>query len=152
RSIALQTDGSIVTANVLGDNPTTLDHRFVVTRLAVNGSVDTTFGTAGQASAAFPGVVPAVPSNILLQSDGKFIVAGGAGLTQFHLVLARYNQDGSLDQSFGNGGRVTTSFIPGGSTVFGGVSSSAVLQTDGKILALVRDQGKSEFVRFNANG
>src|SRR6266550_7933496 len=49
---------------------------------------------------------------LVRQSDGKLIVAGegdsaGDG-TGANLVLLRYNQDGSVDPSFGDGGVVTT--------------------------------------------
>ena len=44
-------------------------------------------------------------------------------------ALARYNRDGSLDESFGNGGRVTTDFFE-----FDAASGLAI-QHNGKIVA-----------------
>src|SRR5690348_2106912 len=68
------------------------------------GVLDTTFGQSGQAR-----VGPmSVTGGIVLQPDGKILVAGaGQNSTSF---LFRLNPDGSLDNSFGNGGRVQTSF------------------------------------------
>ena len=79
----------------------------------------------------FPGLA-AVPSAVVIQPDGKIVVAGGAFplftfLGNFELV--RYNPNGSLDRSFGNGGIVTTTF-PEGS-----YANAVALQPDGKIVA-----------------
>jgi len=64
---------------------------------------------------------------IALQTDGK-IVAAGSIFRSF--ALARYMPDGSLDTSFGSGGKVTTSLD-------GGVNAAKAfaVQSDGKILA-----------------
>ena len=42
---------------------------------------------------------------VALQQDGKIITVGG---TAKIFALARYNANGTLDQTFGTGGRVTT--------------------------------------------
>ena len=69
--------------------------------------------------------------SLALQSDGKIVAAGRTFINGgFHSGLARYNSDGTLDASFGTGGKVTTNF-EGESD---GVSSVAV-QPDAKILA-----------------
>src|SRR5262249_23056500 len=79
----------------------------------------------------FPGLA-AVPSSVVIQPDGKIVVAGGAFplftfLGNFEVV--RYNPNGSLDRSFGSGGIVTTTF-PQGSYAF-----DVALPPDGKIVA-----------------
>src|SRR5215210_6542603 len=48
------------------------------------------------------------------QSDGKIIVVGKNGGS---VILLRYNSDGSLDTSFGNGGKIITSYTAGDSKV-----------------------------------
>ena len=80
-------------------------------------------------------------SSVVIQPDGKIVVAGGAFplftfLGNFEVV--RYNPNGSLDTSFGNGGIVTTTF-PEGSYAF-----DVALQADGKIIA-----AGTVFVDFN---
>ena len=51
---------------------------------------------------------------LLLQPDGKLVVAGEAGTVNgADFALARYNADGTPDTSFGNGGRVVTDFFGG---------------------------------------
>src|SRR5262249_14262897 len=55
----------------------------------------------------------------------------GCGSGLGNLALARYNGDGSLDSSFGSGGRITTSFGNNYQQ-----ASGAAIQTDGKIVAV----------------
>ncbi|MDD1475267.1 hypothetical protein MEO41_28975, partial [Dolichospermum sp. ST_sed4] len=46
--------------------------------------------------------------SVALQADGKIIVAGYRSFDgNYSFTLARYNSDGSLDASFGSGGKVT---------------------------------------------
>src|SRR5215469_16969481 len=76
-------------------------------RLLAAGAVDPTFGTAGLATAAFQS--PVVAQTSAIEPDGKLLVAGGV---QIHagsvdvMAVARFNTDGSLDTTFGNGGTV----------------------------------------------
>ncbi|MEJ7701194.1 MAG: delta-60 repeat domain-containing protein [Pyrinomonadaceae bacterium] len=53
-------------------------------------------------------------------------------------TIVRYNGNGSLDTSFGNGGRVSPGFF----------AFAVVLQPDGKIVAA----GGSVLARYNADG
>ena len=95
----------------------------------------------------------------MIQPDGKIVVAGGAfPIFTFagNFVIARYNSNGRLDQSFGNGGIVTTVMSAGS------YASSVALQTDGKIVAagtifvdfVIGDQSDTDFAvaRYNRNG
>lgn len=68
------------------------------------------------------------------QSDGKLIVAGGTTLGNgFHYLLARYESDGSLDESFGQGGFATSAQVdPDQPTSW---ARSVAIQTDGRIVA-----------------
>src|SRR5207247_3085866 len=86
---------------------------FVVTRYNPDGTLDTTFGRGSKVRTDFPGLA-AVPSSVVIQSDGKIVVAGGAfPLFTFlgHFDLVRYNANESLDRSFGNGGVVTPTLL-----------------------------------------
>lgn len=104
--VALQPDGKIVLAGsaLVGG---TFD--FAVVRYNPDGSLDSSFGTEGI-------VITAIGDSddrayaLALQPDGKVVVAGGARLNarETHFALVRYNPDGSLDSSFGQGGKVTT--------------------------------------------
>src|SRR5438552_6916960 len=130
-AVAIQADGRLIVVGQTYKNNDYSDEDFVVARYNTDGTLDTTFGRSGRVRTDFPGLA-AVPSSVVIQPDGKIVVAGGAFplftfLGDFKVV--RYNPDGSLDSSFGEGGIVTTIF-PEGS-----YASDVALQADGKIIA-----------------
>ena len=130
-AVAIQSDGKLVVVGQTYKNNDYSNEDFAVTRYNTDGTLDTTFGAGGRVRTDFPGLA-AVPSSVVIQRDGKIVVAGGAFplftfLGNFEVV--RYNPNGSLDRSFGNGGIVTTNF-PQGSYAF-----DVALQPDGKIIA-----------------
>ena len=142
-AVAVQADGKLVVVGTTYKHNDYSNEDFTVTRYNANGTLDTTFGAGGKVRTDFPGLA-AVPSAVVIQPDGKIVVAGGAFpaftfLGDFEVV--RYNQNGSLDTSFGNGGFVTTSFPGQGSYAF-----AVALQADGKIIAAGTD-----FVNFSSD-
>ena len=130
-AVAVQADGKLVVVGQTYKQNDFSDEDFVVTRYNPDGTLDTTFGRGGKVRTDFPGLA-AVPSSVVIQPDGKIVVAGGAfPLFTFagNFEVVRYNPNGSLDRSFGNGGIVTTTF-PEGS-----YASDVALAPDGKIIA-----------------
>ena len=130
-AVAIQADGKLVVVGTTYRQNDFSGEDFVVTRHNTDGTLDNTFGVGGKVRTDFPGLA-AVPSSVVIQPDGKIVVAGGAFplftfLGNFEVV--RYNPNGSLDTSFGDGGIVTTIF-PQGSYAF-----DVALQSDGKIIA-----------------
>ena len=121
RAVAIQSDGMIVVAGY-ADNGS--DDDFALARYNTDGSLDTAFGTGGITTTHLSGNDDKGYA-IVIQSDGKIIVAGGSGS---NFTLARYNTDGSLDTDFGTDGATTTHF---GSASAG---SGVALQSDGKII------------------
>lgn len=153
-SIALQPDGKIIVSGYV-DGGTNDD--IAVARYNSNGTLDNSFGTNGI-------VITAIDDlddnswDMLLQPDGKIVVTGSCnGLsTGYNSVIAvvRYNANGTLDNSFGTGGKVTTRVGPGHSR-----SLTVALQADGKLVVGGKtDIDNSTFyedfiiVRYNANG
>jgi uncharacterized delta-60 repeat protein len=67
-----------------------------------------------------------------LQADGKIVVAGSNDVSPKgkSFALVRYNADGSLDATFGTGGKVVTSFGSQSDTAY-----AVVVQPDGRIVA-----------------
>lgn len=116
------------------------------------GTLDTSFDSDGIVITPFIGFNAAVQS-LLIQPDKKIIAAGTiskGGLNQFG--LARFNYDGSLDESFGNLGKVISDY-PDLMLL-----SSIALQSDGKIV-VAGNLFNSSFtishfvlVRYNTNG
>jgi uncharacterized delta-60 repeat protein len=127
--------------------------------LAMAGDLDLSFGSSGTVITNFTGTGlferGEYISSVALQSDGKIVTAGYA-LGQF--ALARYNEDGSLDSSFGTEGKVTTSFFNVGVNVLAGAFASAVMiQPDGRIVAAGTAQRADQIqdfavARYQANG
>lgn len=108
--VAVQTDGKIVVAGSSGSD-------FALTRYNTDGSLDASFGTGGRIHTDFPVGQGGLANTLVIQPDGKIVLAGSAtapGTFNSAFALARYNTDGSLDSSFGTGGRVMTPF-PGSS-------------------------------------
>src|SRR5712671_4139195 len=118
-AVAVQADGKLVVVGLTYKQNDFSDEDFVVTRYNPDGTLDTTFGRGGKVRTDFPGLA-AVPSSVVIQADGKIVVAGGAfPLFTFagNFEVVRYNSNGTLDRSFGSGGIVTT-FFPQGSYAF----------------------------------
>ena len=116
-SAVLQGDGKIVI------DATDQSHSYLA-RYTVDGKLDTSFGAGGKAVAS-----KRVLLQLALQRDGKLIVGGSvvAGHGRA-FALGRYSEDGGIDPSFGNGGKVFTDF---GSPA---VANALAVQANGKIV------------------
>jgi uncharacterized delta-60 repeat protein len=160
-AVVLQPDRKIVVAGrVPGSGATGSKSGFGIARYNPDGSLDTSFGDGGEVRTDFG--IPADARAMVLQPDGKMIVAGGVQSGFFNgFALARYNSNGSLDPSFGSGGTViTTNFT---ASNLSGLANALTLQADGKIVAAgTFGRPPSLFVplttdgfalvRYNANG
>src|SRR5438552_119633 len=105
----LQGDGKIV---AVGSTFIGGKVELALARYHNDGSLDTTFGTAGQVTTDLGGVNQSANS-VVIQPDGKLVVAGvyaPNGPSDF--FLARYLSSGSLDATFGTNGKVLTPFDP----------------------------------------
>jgi uncharacterized delta-60 repeat protein len=151
RTVVLQPDGKIVVTGVAGlggPNP-----RFALARYNSNGTLDATFSGDGKVTTDFtPGDDEGF--GLVLQSDGKIVVAGEAGLggPNSRFALARYTTNGSLDATFSGDGKVFTDFTPGADG-----SNRLVIQADQRVVAVggadyARKNGKFAIARYNTNG
>ena len=118
--IVVQTDGKIIVVGATVSTDT--DQDFALPRLNTDGSLDTQgldphvdapFGTAGKVVTDFDGEEDQATS-VVLEPNGNILVAGPVSRPELGVDsdfgLARYRIDGSLDPSFGVGGKVTTAF------------------------------------------
>src|SRR5262245_31488051 len=100
-AVAIQGDGKLVLAGT-AFNSSNNTNDFALVRLNANGSLDTTFGTNGKATADFAGAGASATTDqasaVALQSDGKIVVVGSSGAD---FAVARFNANGSLDTTFG---------------------------------------------------
>jgi uncharacterized delta-60 repeat protein len=93
------------------------------------GIIDSTFGTNGKVVSSFNNF-DCVGRAMAVQTDGKIIVAGeSSNGTTNRFGVIRYLSNGSLDNQFGTGGKVTFSFGQGNS-----VARAIAIQNDGKIV------------------
>ena len=139
--VVIQPDGKIVVAGVSNGNRTGL----ALARYNPNGSLDTTFGGgSGKVLTETPNW-PGHVVDVALQPDGKILGVIGQvdfdGNDDIDGLLVRYNADGSLDTSFGNGGSVLTEYE---------LASVAVQPADGKIVT--RGFWRRLIARFNTDG
>src|SRR5579871_2415380 len=139
----LQSDGKIVVAVSNGGL------NFALVRYLPTGALDLTFGTSGFAQTFFGSFN--LPQSLALQSDGKIVLAGVGSNNVF--AVARFNPNGSLDNTFGTGG-ATTVGVSGLLT-----SAVLVLQPNGQLLLAGSDLPSCRacspqlvMTRFNSNG
>jgi uncharacterized delta-60 repeat protein len=125
-SVAVQADGKILVAGY-SDKAGTND--FAVVRLKSDGTLDNTFGTGGIRTVDF-GSSNDQAYSVAVQADGKILVAGSSinGVNSDFAVV-RLNSDGTLNNTFGNGGKLTTDIVSRNDR-----GKSLTVQTDGKIL------------------
>jgi len=134
-----QPDGKLVAA---GEASNSAPGGFALARYNSNGGLDTAFGNAGTVITAVGGQADYCDA-LVLQPDGKLVAVGqvyNGSSDDFGLV--RYNSDGSLDTSFGTGGKVVTSISSGDDDPF-----ALVLQPDGKLVA-----GGNAAATYSASG
>ncbi|MBL7914419.1 MAG: T9SS type A sorting domain-containing protein [Bacteroidia bacterium] len=126
----VQADGKIVACGSFDDTGGGSNHDFVILRLNDNGTPDSTFAGDGVLEVSVSNDRDILQS-VILQPDGKIMVAGYAGNSTVagDFALLRLNSDGSFDTSFGSNGLVLTDF--GGSMDIG---SMVVLQPDLKVV------------------
>jgi uncharacterized delta-60 repeat protein len=139
-AVAVQRDGRVVVA---GSSP---DTRLALARYRADGSADPTFGSGGDAPAAGSRGFDAVAGGIVVQSDGKAVIAvrdTAAAATRSWLL--RYRGDGSLDRGFGVRGAARISDVS---------VTGLVRQPNGKLVVVgVADLGAAfGVVRLRANG
>jgi uncharacterized delta-60 repeat protein len=138
RALVVQSDGKIIAAGGSRSSGSSLD--FGLVRYNDDGSLDSTFGAGGTVTTSF-GPWQAGVFALSLQPDGKIVAGGVADLEdyrdledygRFAFGLARYARDGSLDTSFGSGGKVRAE-VPAGT---GAYLRSLGIQRDGTIVAV----------------
>ena len=147
--VAVQPDGKVVVAGRTRISSTDID--FTVVRYNVDGSLDTSFGDLDPLNAplrrgyTLTSITTGFdyPYAMVLQPDGKIIltgaISGGGG------AVVRYNPDGTLDPTFGNGGIVSLSISA--------PRKDVALQADGKIvLGGSPNANLFALARLNANG
>ena len=151
--LAIQSDGKIVVAGYM---PNGTDQDFVVFRYLSNGTLDTTFSGEGKAKINFGTGRNDIAEDLVIQSDGKIVIAGGTfsdgPSRNYDFAVARMNSNGSLDTTFSSNGKQTTNFGADD------IAHSVTLEADGKIVLAGEKHTSTApsiyfaIARYNANG
>lgn len=146
-AIAVQSDGKTIMVGIAGNGTASVSFDFLVMRYNVDGTFDTGFGSNGVVTTDFFGQQEWA-TVVVIQPDGKILVAGGSTIAPTGFKIARYMPNGTLDTSFGTGGKAALGFDDYTARVV-----SMALQADGKIIIAGDDQNANLLVtRFNGNG
>ena len=131
-----------------------------VARYLRNGDLDRSFGARGIAVYDSGASRDDVATSAVLQPNGKLVVAGVADVPgDQDLLVARFDANGRLDATFGNGGVVTTDV--GTESPDLDVAGAVALQVDGSIVVAGHtgagraDEGgqvDAVLVRYTASG
>ena len=145
---------------------------------AAGGVLDPTFGSGGSLITPFPetqegGIANAITTSPLghkvlvagqvanggsIECDG-FLVTTACGNANYDWGVVRYNRDGSLDPSFGDGGRVITAQLcakpdDGPLNLCGGTVRAVALAPDGSVVlgGDINEAGGAAVARIGADG
>lgn len=129
---------------------------FVLSASAQPGTLDSDFDADGKLIIGFETGSYEEILDIAIQPDGKIVVVGySLNSSAYSFALMRFNPDGSLDNTFGTGGKVLTNYGPYHDDLI-----AVELQPDGKIVCCgttgtdVDDPYDCDIVilRYNSNG
>jgi uncharacterized delta-60 repeat protein len=138
-AVAVESDGKVV---VGGQSSKAAGQRAALIRYTRAGRLDPSFGSRGIVVSRIGFLNDT--SAIAIQPDSKIVAAGGVAIGEStHLMIARYNTDGTFDRSFGNGGSVVTDF---------GSYSALAIQPDGKLVAAGGAGGDFAVARYTTDG
>jgi uncharacterized delta-60 repeat protein len=114
----------------------------LLARLNADGTLDTSFGNGGTVLTLPPANSGVFADCLALQPNGQIVVGGNISSTAYGLMAARWNTNGTLDATFGNGGFAVAS----GS----GQGAAVALEPDGRIVVAGNNiySGGIELARF----
>ncbi len=145
-AVAVQTDGRIIAAGSTNNSGRDL----ALARYQLSGELDTTFAGTGVVVNSLS-VYADEATAVAVQPDGRILVAGYAHISVDQFALLRYNTDGSLDTTFGEGGITIMPAGPGAS-----IARSMVLMPDSTILLAGSFQNYLDedfaLVKYNSDG
>ena len=144
------------------------DADFAIARYTADGNLDPTFGNGGKVETNFGSVDEGGfvrdseddARAVAIQRNGKIVVAGASDVSGRYgekfccvrdFALVRYNPDGSLDQSFGTGGKLLTAFELD-SLYVNSYAEDVGIDPNGRIVAAGGGGSFFELARYNPRG
>ena len=145
QDMILQPDGKILICGYAVVDLLAGDLDFGLIRFNTDGTLDSTFSENGKTNFDIAGGFD-WPSKVTLQDDGKILVSGHAEIEEdiVRFVVIRTNSDGTIDETFGDNGKITNEFVQVDPMV-GDLAKSMILQPDGKIIVGGSTQVNSVF-------
>lgn len=149
QSVVVQPDGKIIVGGYSSNKGLYFD--FALVRYNADGTLDQNFGADGKVMTDVGGFSD-YGKALAIQTDGKILLAGSStNGKNSDFALVRYNTDGSLDQNFGDHGKVITAVGK-----FNDYGKSIAIESNGKIIvAGGSDNGYNydfALVRYNIDG
>ena len=133
-----------------------------IMRLNSNGSIDTSFGVAGARVIGFDRTGSDnrdIVRGMAIQPNGRIVLVGDAagGIGGIDMAVVRLNADGSLDTSFGSGGKTTVAFDLGATSARRADQAvKIIVLSDGRIVlggtAATAAGGVMAIARLTASG
>jgi uncharacterized delta-60 repeat protein len=124
-----------------------------IARYNPNGSLDSSFDGDGKRTLTFTSGSAEEARGVAVQADGKIVVGGFTNANGPNgFAVARFNANGSLDTSFGSGGKVITA-IAAHATI-----NALLIQPAGRIVVAgtagttTSSQDLFALARYNSNG
>jgi uncharacterized delta-60 repeat protein len=153
-ALALQPDGKIIVAGYVEDG---IRRDFALARLNADGTLDNSFSGDGRLVEHLSNGYDEI-SSVSVQADGKVVAVGYSDISndldfefEFDFVVARYNVDGTPDNSFSGDGKVFTDFGSGYD-----IAAEVLLLPNGKIMVVGScnpyETADIAIARYNADG
>ncbi|WP_150046873.1 cadherin domain-containing protein [Methylomonas rhizoryzae] len=143
--IAVLDDGKLVAGGLEGSENSSLDVRYVVSRLKADGSFDSDFDGDGRLEIDFP------VTSVRVLDDGGIMVSEltpNSSTGGVEVVVAHYQADGSADDQFGSAGVADTGFVAADARIID-------VDTTGRILLQLTGSGldgSDQLIRLAADG
>ena len=113
--------------------------KFALGKYQANGQLNTSFGNGGKVSTSV-GTYPAIATHIVVKANGSIVLTGNTYYTSEDFAIIKYNSDGTVDNSFGSNGVVTTDFLGHKDESF-----SSAIQADGKLVVVGHAMDNSKY-------
>ena len=132
-SVFVRPDNKIFVAGSTFDD-SSFRNDFTFARFNADGSPDNSFDGDGKKTTPYGGTGITIPLEYKFQADGKIVSAGAfvGGITapEAAFAVTRFDANGNLDATFGDGGKAVTEFGDGLDS-----AQALVIQTDGRVVA-----------------
>jgi uncharacterized delta-60 repeat protein len=130
-SMAVQADGKILVSGLSFDAAFSLVSSYIVRHMPTGG-LDPSFGVDGKLILPYVEGSGEYRYRVIVQPDGKILACGGkenGSVSNTDFAAFRYNSDGTLDDTFGTGGKVVVPITGAYDEAY-----DLELQPDGKIV------------------